>query len=130
AGPVGPAERAWRWCRRNPGWAALTSSLAVALFVIALGSLLAAVRARQAKQEITDQVWESYLRQVQAGRLSHEIGHRLDNLDVLEKAARIRPDLKLRNEAIACLALTDLRLSRLTDLRLSREWRTTTFHPY
>src|SRR5262245_2738181 len=118
ARPVGTPERVWRWCRRNPALATLTSFLATALLVIAFGSLVVAVRARRAQQEITDKLWESYLRQVQAGRLSQEIGHRLDNLDVLEKAARIRPDLKLRNEAIACLTLTDL--------RLSREWRTDT----
>jgi WD40 repeat protein/tRNA A-37 threonylcarbamoyl transferase component Bud32 len=32
---VGPVERVWRWCRRNPSWAGLSGSLALSL--IALG---------------------------------------------------------------------------------------------
>ena len=111
ARPVGRVERAWRLCKRKPALAALTVSLATALVVIALGSLFVAVRAKQTEHDITEKLRQSYLQQAQTGRLSPDIGHRLENLAVLKKAADIRPDLELRNEAIACFALADLRLT-------------------
>jgi len=111
ARPVGRLERAWRWCKRKPALATLTASLATALVVIALGSLFVAVRAKQTERDITEKLRQSYLQQAQAGRLSPHMGHRLENLGVLKKAAAIRPDPELRNEAIACFALADLRLT-------------------
>jgi hypothetical protein len=43
ARPVSAAGRAWRWGRRNPGWATALVSTAGLLLVIAVGSALAAV---------------------------------------------------------------------------------------
>ena len=60
-------------------------------------------------------LWESYLAQARAGRQTGRPGHRLDCLEVLAKAAAIRPSIELRNEAIACLALTDLRAVKRID---------------
>ncbi|MFO1498992.1 MAG: WD40 repeat domain-containing protein, partial [Verrucomicrobiota bacterium] len=54
-------------------------------------------------------VRDSYLAQAQAGRWSHRAGRRFTGLTLLKKAAEIRPGIDLRSEAIACLALTDLR---------------------
>jgi WD40 repeat protein len=39
-----PVEHAWRWCRRNPGVAVLSASVAALLVIAALGSSIAAVR--------------------------------------------------------------------------------------
>ena len=124
-------ERVWRWVRRNPGLAVSTASAAVLLVVIAVGSVAwppgwarncggrrDAQRAeRDAKKDALDKLWRSHLARAQAGRFSRRPGQRLDSLAALEEAARIAREVgvpaegmdELRNEAIACLALPDLR---------------------
>jgi serine/threonine protein kinase/WD40 repeat protein len=111
------AERAWRWCRRNKVVAALTGSVLLLLAVLLASSLVSNARlqeqlkrAESAEQEKTNKLWDSYLAQARAGRFSGQAGQRFGGLDVLAKAAAIRPSLELRNEAIACLALPDFRI--------------------
>ncbi len=41
ARPVGPLERSWRWCRRNPAGAGLAATLAITLSFLALTVILA-----------------------------------------------------------------------------------------
>src|SRR5262249_52851572 len=36
ARPIGLPERTWRWCQRNPGWAAMLATVAGLLVVIAV----------------------------------------------------------------------------------------------
>jgi serine/threonine protein kinase/WD40 repeat protein/tetratricopeptide (TPR) repeat protein len=62
-----------------------------------------------AKQEATDKLWGSYLAQARASRWSGQAGRRFTSLAALGRAAAIRPSLDVRNEAIACMALADLR---------------------
>jgi WD40 repeat protein/serine/threonine protein kinase len=69
-------------------------------------------RARDAEQEATA---KSHLAEARAHRWSGRVGQRFKSLEELAAAARVRPTLELRNEAIACLALTDLRLARSWD---------------
>ncbi len=124
-------ERAWRWVRRNPWLAVSTASAAVLLVVIAAGSAAWSARLgtelrrttdargaeRDAKRDALDKLWRSHLARAQAGRFSRRPGQRLDSLAALEEAARIAREVgvpaegmdELRNEAIACLALPDLR---------------------
>jgi len=71
-------------------------------------------RARLAEADAKEKLSGAYLAQAQAGRWSHRPGRRFGGLELLKKAAEIRPSLELRNEAIACMALSDLRL--VTDL--------------
>jgi len=47
ARPVGSAERAWRWCRRNPAVAGAVGTAAAALVAVAVISVLYASRQRQ-----------------------------------------------------------------------------------
>ena len=49
------------------------------------------------------------MNQARAGRFSRQMGQRLDSLAALARAARIRPDERLRDEAIAAMALPDVR---------------------
>jgi WD40 repeat protein/tRNA A-37 threonylcarbamoyl transferase component Bud32 len=50
ARPAGRAERAWRWCRRNPAVAALTGTVALLLLLTAVFSSISALRLREALQ--------------------------------------------------------------------------------
>src|SRR5262245_33405883 len=55
----------------------------------------AEMEARQAAQEATNSLWSAYLAQARANRWSGRPGRRFDTLDVLKKAAQIRPSLEL-----------------------------------
>jgi serine/threonine-protein kinase len=57
ARPVGNIERCVRWCRRNPGWAAMWGGIAVLLILVAGGSLYAAIAINAAKQQADENAW-------------------------------------------------------------------------
>jgi WD40 repeat protein len=112
-------ERAWRWCRRNPVVAALTVGVVLLLAVLLAGALFSnarlkeqLARAERAEKGETEKRWDSYLASAQASRSSGRAGRRFEGLDAVRQAAAIRPDLRLRNEAIALLTLADVRLAR------------------
>jgi eukaryotic-like serine/threonine-protein kinase len=65
--------------------------------------------ARQSEQDAKEQLFLALLNQARARRFSRQMGQRLDSLAALEKAARIRPDEQLRDEAMAAMALPDIR---------------------
>jgi serine/threonine protein kinase/WD40 repeat protein len=69
-------------------------------------------RAERAEKQLREQLWQSYYDQAQARRWSGRPGRRTESLEAIRKAAKIRPSLALRNEAIAAMALTDLQVSR------------------
>jgi hypothetical protein len=121
----GLLERTWRLCRRNPLVASLVSVITLLLVVLAVGASLTAwqlgreaVRARTAERDATDRLYQSSLTEAQAGRTSGRLGQRFGSLKALKQAAEIAHAqgrgaaelLRLRNQAIACLALPDLRL--------------------
>jgi eukaryotic-like serine/threonine-protein kinase len=106
------------------------AALLILLLVIglALAAVLEAARAvRERSRAITaeadarEKLRDSYLAQSRALRQSGMAGRRLDSLEAIAKAKEISPTgisdqrttLELRNEAAACLALSDLRLTTL-----------------
>lgn len=66
-------------------------------------------RAERAEQDATEKLRNALLAQARAGRHSGRAGQRVESFEAVRQASAIRPGLDLRNEAIACLALADLR---------------------
>jgi WD40 repeat protein len=93
--------------------------IGVTLLVVVSGAFMLALfqqraqsqrhRAEAAEQVAKERLWNSYLFQARELRTSGRGGRRFESLELLKKAANIRPSLELRNEAIACLALRDFR---------------------
>jgi serine/threonine protein kinase/WD40 repeat protein len=129
-----PPEQLWRWCRRNPAVAGLLAAVTTLLVMIAVGASVSAARlaenlrrAEGAERDALKNLWGSYLAQARAGRYSGRPGQRFDGLETLARAARlgIFPERRreLRDEAIACLALADLRPLRALAGRSLDEYR-------
>jgi serine/threonine protein kinase/WD40 repeat protein len=131
-------QQFWRWCQRNPKLAAANVTAAVLTTVLAIVSTAAAwfyrehgnqiseklfqlgvseAEARAARAEARRELFQSRLDQARASRFSKRIGQRFQSLDALAKAAALARGLRLpsreldplRDEAIACLALPDLK---------------------
>ena len=116
-------ERMRRWCRRNPLVTALTSAVAVLLLTVALGSAVTVMRLNVAltKTQIAERDArlgraEALIGQAHGIRLSRRSGQRFESLDSLREAAAIGNELgqpatwfdRLRNEAVAAIALPDI----------------------
>jgi eukaryotic-like serine/threonine-protein kinase len=71
--------------------------------------------AEQAGEQTTEKLYESYVAQARANRLSGQPGRYFNTMETIAKAVAIRPSLELRNEAIATLALVDVRLNALAE---------------
>jgi len=69
-------------------------------------------RAETAEQEARRQLYTALLEQAHATVQSRELGQRVRALDALRRAAAISNSAELRREAVAALALPDLRLER------------------
>jgi WD40 repeat protein len=105
-----------RWRRRNPALAILAAAVLFLVVAVAVVSTTAAFRINRAsrvaiaaREEATEKLWASYLAQARAQRWSGKPGRRFDSLQAIASAAAIRPSLELRNEAIADMALADIR---------------------
>jgi WD40 repeat protein len=138
-------ERMWRWCRRNPVVAGLLGVVAAVLLLgtaissyFALQATNRAEQAEQAQREAEQAVREgkkqllaALLAEARAQRFSRRVGQRFASLTALKKAVALARELQmppqifdeLRNEAIACLALPDLRLAKEWDGWPDGSWR-------
>jgi len=132
------AERLWRWCRRNPALAGANIAAAGLTTILAVVSTVAAWTFHGQRDQIVqqrDQISQDYDRiqlaeadtrknlyaalsaQARATRFSRQVGQRFDSWRAVRQAAEIARELKLtpdsfdrlRDEAIACLALPDLK---------------------
>jgi WD40 repeat protein len=123
----GVGERLIKWARRRPAIAALVAvSAGMSLLLITallVSNLLlnrAVGRAEQAEADATERLFDSLVARAEAGRTSGRAGQRDASLEALRQAGviarrqgRAAADLlRLRNAAIACLALPDLRLEQ------------------
>ncbi len=119
ARPVGTAERAWRWCRRNPvaaGLMVVTTILVVVAFVAVnyRGQLASAEIKRQAAEDVaTTQKYFSLLNEVREAAAQPRLGWTWEALDKLtsakESGTPSRDELTLRNLALQCETSVDLR---------------------
>jgi len=128
ARPVGPAERLWRWCGRNPALAGASAIAAAAILTLAIASTLAAERFRRQRDQIMyqqkrtavaltevdqeragsqERLWESLAAQGKAQRLA---GARWAAIKALGEAAKIKPSEDLRQQAIEAVAAPGIRL--------------------
>ena len=128
-------EKCWRVCRRNPIAASLGVCIAALLAVVAIGSLQYAndqIEARketeefaaketQLRKQLQQNLFDSKLEQAKMRRYSHRLGQRFESLAAIKQATDLvsqlelneteqaRARLMLRNEAIAAMALTDVK---------------------
>lgn len=102
------------WRHRAPlGVAAAFIALLVVSSIVAWSLYAAAnsarARAEEKSTEARARLWDAYLAQARATRTSSRVGRRGAALEAIRQAVAIRPSLELRNEAVAALALTDLK---------------------
>jgi serine/threonine protein kinase/WD40 repeat protein len=108
-------EKARRWRRRNPTVAFLSGLVVLLLMLMGAGLLVGSLLNQERKAALhakEDARAAEQLAKARASRWSGQVGQRFKSLEALTEAARLRPSLELRNDAIACLTLADLRLAK------------------
>ncbi len=111
--------------KRDSAWYVLRKTLRRHRAVLAVVSMFLALlvgssvagwslygSAQRARTRATALLRDSYVSEARAVRNAGGAGRRFEALGALRRAAAIRPGPDLRDEAIACLALTDLALER------------------
>jgi|GEM_PF-4490710 len=106
----GPVEITSKWLKRHRP-IVLTAGFSAVLLLIAMSVLatIAAVRMKESADGARASLRDTSLLQARAGRLSGRPGQMFDGIKAIETAVAIRPGLDARNEAIACMALHDMR---------------------
>jgi WD40 repeat protein len=95
---IGPLEQTWRWCHCRP----VLASLAIVLLVVATVTTYMTLRLRA-------ELGRSYLAQARLLCHSDRPGRRFGTWKLLQRAAPFAPSAELRDEAIAALAMDDVR---------------------
>jgi serine/threonine protein kinase/WD40 repeat protein len=117
-------EQFWRWCRRNPLPAVSSMFGAAAVLTLAVGATITALTFRDQRNQIRhaeartrENLFDALTAQARATRFGRQVGQRFDSLTAIAHAATIGRELhlppekfeSLRDEAIACMALPDLK---------------------
>jgi WD40 repeat protein/Tfp pilus assembly protein PilF len=140
---VGLVEQFRRWCKRNPVVAGLNALAAALTILIAVVSTVAAYRNDRLAKELKGQrdeasrnlvqakknLIQSHTAEAEALRQSRRVGQRFETLNAIERAMELAPEvgitedqrLRLRNEAIAALALPDVRVAKELDVPRAKE---------
>ncbi len=124
--PISPPEQYWRWCKRNPLLAAVsTLACLLTIAIAAIASVAAARNGRLAGQLKTQRdeahlnLIQAYASQADARLRSRRVGQRFDALDAIARAMSLAPSAglsdaerrTLRNHAIAAMGLPDIRVA-------------------
>jgi eukaryotic-like serine/threonine-protein kinase len=115
---VGTAVSVWQALRATTALNSQRESV-IELGKANVQTRLELARAEKAEVKATHELFDSLVAQARANRLSRRIGQRFVTLEILRKATGIARELKvpperfrdMRNEALAALALTDLRIA-------------------
>jgi serine/threonine protein kinase/WD40 repeat protein len=121
--PPSTTDRLRRVVRRHKTAVLAGTALLLTLVIGMIGTTWGMIRATVSEAQVIDeankkdealadakqQLFQALWHQARAGRFSRQPGQRFDSLDALAKAARIRPEPRLRDEAIVALALPDVR---------------------
>ena len=121
-------ERLWRWSKRNPSLAAVNVLVAVLTVAIAVIASFSAVSLRTQRDEISRNLVLAHENEIRAHqnaargqRLSRRVGQRFEALNEIQRAVDLESSIdgfeesrrvELRNDAIAAMALPDLRVNR------------------
>lgn len=141
---VSPAERLWRWCRRNPQQAVLATCVQILLLVVTCGSLAFgyltskhSVLLSESQHRATERLYESLRRSADAARWSHRPGQNVTSVQEIAHAAEVLPQLdwkparvaretvELRNAAIAAIVLPDIDRWKSWEVDAARRLRPT-----
>ncbi len=109
AGPQSTWYRARKYIRRNRGKLIVAGMAAILLVAATIVSLLYARRAETSERGMSAALYEARLTEARAVRQSGRKGQRLRALEAIVAAAQLRPTAELRDEAIAAMALADLK---------------------
>ena len=124
---IGIRDRTRSWARRNPFSATLVAAVGILLLLLSLGSTLVAFRLDGLAGELENEkdnanrsLLLAYESEAHSRTISRRVGHKLKAFEAIGHAIELLPDvehdqddlLRLRNEAIAALALTDIELVR------------------
>jgi WD40 repeat protein len=120
ARPISTASKVVRWSMRHPTQSVLGLLTLFAFSGFLLVLAMANLRISRAEKVAREKLQESLLAQARLSRQNPAMGRRIEALAALKASAGLHQrsaesELAYRNEAIACLALPDVRFQRITN---------------